>query len=394
MYLAIVHPAPVWGGAERYTADVAIGLAERDHDVTAIVAPESPLAHALRGSRVRIVEFDAGLLVGWHHQLGFLNQPLFAVDLYLNPRRARLGRCLDQLRAERPIDLLLAQHPKEKLWVTAYGKAASVPVVWTVHAPLEAWMRTGVVGRVHRDSVGRLSGIVAVNQAAADDYVSFGFPSDIVEVVWNGIPLGDYASGDRESMRTTLGVTQGESVVLMPARPHREKGVDVMLEALARVRAAGLRVRAIFAGESRRVDEYRSLAEGRGLSDSAVFLGHRDDMADLYAASDIVVLPSFNEGLPYVISEAMAASRPVVATSVGGVGEMVEDGVSGILVPPGDSEALADALKELAADADLREVMGAAGRSIAERRFRLDVMLDGTDVALQRTVDRSRSDAL
>src|SRR6185369_3181875 len=112
------------------------------------------------------------------------------------------------------------------------------------------------------------------------------------------------------------------------------------------------------------------------LGRAVVFLGARADVPDLLAASDVVVLASLAEALPTALMEAAAAGRPCVATRVGGVPEIVDDGVTGLLVPPSDAPALARALTCLARDPALRADMGRAARERAEARFSLDAQID------------------
>jgi len=382
MRIVAVHVPAEWGGAERYTSDLLRGLAGKGHDVTAIVKPGSRLATSLEGSAVSVRPLDLGLAVGWHAAIGPLNRPLNWTDLYANPLRVRLSHELDALRAQGPIDVLHAQHVKEKLWVTAYAERTGVPVAWTAHAPLEPWMRVSAPGHVHRWARGRLDGLIAVNAATLVDYREWGFDPPVAEVVYNGFELEMYARGAREATRQELGLGPDQVAVLMPARPYVGKGVGVVLDALS-LAASGdpelLRVLRVFvAGESRHVGAFADAARARGIGDHVTFLGHRDDMPDLLAASDVVTLPSFFEGLPYAISEAMAAGKPVVATRVGGIPEMIEDGENGILIDAGDAAALLAAFSILTRAPEVRVRMGASGRRIAAREFALPRMLDST----------------
>lgn len=394
MRIVFVLNSPVWGGLERYTVDIASGLAEKGHDVHAVVTPGGPVERRLTQASVTLHPLALGLMVGWHARIGSLNEPLFALDLYANTRREALRRLLARIAADRPIDLLHAQHVKEKLWVTDIGRQMGVPVAWTVHAPLEPWMRRGVPGRVHRWARGRVSGILAVNDAARKDYAEFGYALEAMTTVHNGIRLDEYSGGERDRARAALGVADDECLVLMPARPYEGKGVGVLLDAVATLRTdswtltGGRPIKVAVAGESRHVERFSVRARELGVGDVVAFLGHRDDMRDLYAASDVVTLPSLFEGLPYVIIEAMAASRPVVATGVGGVPEMIRSDVEGLLVPPRDPHALAEALARMAHDRGAASAMAEAGRRRAETAFGLERMVRQTETALTSLCER------
>lgn len=381
MRIALIHNAHEWGGAERYTLDVAAGMTARGHEIILLTPGDGVLAERAIAASVRVVPMDLGMQIGWHSVLGSLNEPLFALDLYANPARARLTATLRGLISEGPLDVLHAQHVKEKLWVTSLGQSIGVPVAWTVHAPLEPWMRRGIAGRVHLWARDKIAGLLAVNNATACDHVAFGYPADLTRVVYNGIPLDVYASGNRGSTRRSLEVEPGEVLVLLPARPYAEKGVGVLLDAIALMASNehGSRIRVVVAGGSGHIEGFRRQAQSLGVSQKIVFLGHRDDMPDLLAAADIVTLPSFFEGLPYVLSEAMAAGRPTVASDVGGIAEMIVDGHTGVLIPSRDELALATALTQLVGDEELRQRMGDAGRLVAAQRFAMETMLDGTE---------------
>ncbi len=383
MRLAFVHTVAQWGGAERYTADLASGLARRGHDIHAFVSPSGGLAKALAGSPVCVHALSLGLAVGWHGAIGPFNHPANWVDLYANPHRRRVRIALDALASRGRLDVVHAQAVKEKLWVTDYARRRGIVSAWTVHAPLEPWMREGAPGRVHKWARGRLDGLIAVNRAALDDHAAFGIHPRSAAVIYNGFDTAVYRSGDRGAARARLGLARDDVAVLMPARPYAGKGVGVLLDALsiigsdASTRRVPLRV--YVAGRSRHVQDYRVQAAAKGLGDSIMFLGHRDDIPDLLAAADIVTLPSFYEGLPYAISEAMAASLPVIATRVGGIPEMIEDPASGLLIERGDASALAACLVRLADDPGLRRTMGERARRLAEQRFSLERMLDESE---------------
>jgi glycosyltransferase involved in cell wall biosynthesis len=391
--LAFVHTVAQRGGAERYTADLATGLALRGHEIHAFVSPSGGLAKALGGSAVCIHPLSLGLAVGWHGAIGSLSHPLNWADLYANPLRGRVRTALEALASRGPVDVVHAQAVKEKLWVTSFARRRGIVSAWTVHAPLEPWMREGAPGRVHEWARGNLDGLIAVNGAALDDYAAFGIRPCSAAVIHNGLDISAYSNGDRGPTRSRLGLAQDDVAVLMPARPYVGKGVGVLMDALAIVGSDAatrdIPLRTFVAGGSRHVEAYRVQAASKGLGDRIVFLGHRDDIPDLLAAADIVTLPSFYEGLPYAISEAMAASLPVIATRVGGIPEMIEDPGSGLLIDRGDAPALAACLMRLAGEPGLRRAMGERARRLAEQRFSLDRMLDESEAFFASLAEKS-----
>ncbi|MCU1373659.1 MAG: glycosyltransferase family 4 protein [Actinomycetia bacterium] len=163
----------------------------------------------------------------------------------------------------------------------------------------------------------------------------------------------------------------GPLEVLCVGRLVPEKGQEVLLRAVADLTRRGIDVRATFVGDGPRRAALEKAAAEAGITDRVTFTGSvgQDDIRRHYDAADVFCLPSFAEGVPVVLMEAMASGLPVVTTRITGVPELVEHGTSGVLVPPGRADALADALAELAADAARRNALGVAGRRMVEAEF-------------------------
>lgn len=175
-----------------------------------------------------------------------------------------------------------------------------------------------------------------------------------------GIDPGLYRKGQGGG-----GAQKGGGHVVFVGRLDPVKGVPLLLEAFARIRARHPGARLTVAGDGRSKARLMARAQALGLGDAVRFPGYLEEsqVADLLAGADMLVLPSFAEGLPVVLMEALAAEVPVVATQIAGVPELVRDGVSGLIVPPGDEVALAGAIDRLLSDPDLCARMGAAGRA-------------------------------
>lgn len=202
--------------------------------------------------------------------------------------------------------------------------------------------------------------IVSVSDATRAELVRQGYPVDRLVTVHNGIEPQVAAAPVRLAEAPTI---------LEVARLADVKGQKLLLAALARLDA-----RAVFVGRDLESggayeDELRTEAARLGVSDRVVFAGYRDDVPALLAGCDVFCLPSRLEGLPLVVLEAMAQARPVVASAVGGTPELVVHGETGLLVPPGDLDALAAALGSLLDDPTLAARMGEAGRERVLTRF-------------------------
>jgi glycosyltransferase involved in cell wall biosynthesis len=203
---------------------------------------------------------------------------------------------------------------------------------------------------------------VAVGERSARDVERIaGLPSGFARAIHNGVR-------DRP-LRTVARPTSG-AVVGSVGRLDSFKRFD----ALVRLLPALPSVTALLVGDGAERAALEELAADLGVRDRLVITGWNDDARDYLTALDVFVLPSDFEGFPLAIVEAMLAEVPVVATDVGSVGDAVVDGVTGLLVPPGDSKALLRAIESLLADEDLRRRLAARGRQLAVERFSADVM--------------------
>lgn len=192
-----------------------------------------------------------------------------------------------------------------------------------------------------------------------------------------GVDLSEFsadavAEGRARALRKSMGIDREGPIVAMASRLLYDKGVAEYVEAAGTVRER--RVDAVFVLAGSPDQENPASVTLKDLeaweeSGSVRVVGHITDMPALLAASDVVVLPSYSEGIPRVLIEAAAMSRPIVSTTIPGVAEIVEDGVNGTLVPPRDADALAKAIEELLENPELRAEFGAAGRLKAEREY-------------------------
>jgi glycosyltransferase involved in cell wall biosynthesis len=199
-----------------------------------------------------------------------------------------------------------------------------------------------------------------------------------IRVIRSGVEVPDGLPGaaGRQAARRRFGAGS-ERVIAVVAALETRKGHDVLLHALARAGARGLAFTALFCGEGSRRAALVEEAERLGLSARVRFLGEQPQVADVLAAADLFVLPSRKEGLGVAILEAMAMGLAVVASAVGGIPESVEDGRTGLLVPPEDVDALAAALTRLARERDLARQMGERGRERVRAHFSMSAMADG-----------------
>jgi L-malate glycosyltransferase len=209
--------------------------------------------------------------------------------------------------------------------------------------------------------------VIVANARAAADRLRFERVAEHkVAVVPNGLDVGRF---------TVRRVRSPARRVVMVANLRPEKGHDVLIDAASHVlgRFPDARFELVGSGPEHR--RLAALANERGVSHAVSFLGHCETVPEQLAGADVFVLPSRSEALPNALLEAMAAGLPVVASAVGGILEVLEEGKTGLLVPAGDSRALADALIRLMGDTALAERLGAAARAHVETRYSFDRMV-------------------
>jgi glycosyltransferase involved in cell wall biosynthesis len=200
---------------------------------------------------------------------------------------------------------------------------------------------------------------------------TFSLSAPKVCVIHNSVFLAPFGRLPNAELRAQLTRATERPIVLTLARLDKQKGHCYLLEAAARVPEAMF----VLAGDGPERPALEAQARALGLSNRVIFLGYRDDVCDLLASCDVFVLPSLFEGLPLSVLEAMAAGKPVVATAIGGTDEAVVDGVTGLLVPPADSAALANAIRMVLSDPVLSQRLGAAGRARAHEQFSAEAMV-------------------
>ncbi len=224
--------------------------------------------------------------------------------------------------------------------------------------------------------------LIAVSPEVRDDLVALGVaPPEKFAVVRLGIELEERVRSEEPAadVRRRLGIAPGRFVVGWLGRMTGVKQTSDLLTVLSMLRAQGVDAMLLLVGDGPDRGSFETQAHDLGLVRHCLFLGYQEDVAPWYAAMDAVALPSGNEGTPVTVIEALAAGKPVAAYGVGGVPDVVRDGVDGFVVDPGDTGALTTRLAELAGDPALRARMGGAGRTRVLERYGVARLLDDVD---------------
>lgn len=226
----------------------------------------------------------------------------------------------------------------------------------------------------HRMQVGCINRYLAVSGEVKDRLCQdLRVPESKVEVVHNGIRLPSQTLPADPALIALLRNGNRQSIVFTPARLHGQKGHTYLLEAAAQVPDAVF----ILAGDGPEKDSLEAQARKLGLERRVRFLGQRQDVPQLLACCDLFVLPSLFEGLPLSVLEAMASGKPVIATQIGGTSEAVIHGKTGLLVPPRNSTALADAIRSMLANPAMAAQMAVAGKQRVRALFSSESMVTG-----------------
>ena len=227
---------------------------------------------------------------------------------------------------------------------------------------------------------------VLVNATAVQDWlIGEGYNASKIVVIRNGVDLARFtAPAEPARIRKELGLPGDTVLVGVVSRLTRLKGLENLLEAAAMLKPRYPHVRFLIVGEPspmeiRYLDELKALACAHGVGDRVIFTGRRSDVPAVLSAVDVSVMPSLNEALSNVVLESMAAGAPTVATRVGGTPEALVHERTGLLVPPGDSRALANAVASLLDDRPHAQRLGQAARQRIQDRFTVERMVHSTE---------------
>lgn len=292
-----------------------------------------------------------------------MNGPLdFAAQL-------RLQRLLESLAP----DLLCAHGYKASIMGWWAARKMGIPIIGFSRGYTSESLRVDFYERFERWVLPRLDGIICVSEGQKRRLWDLGIRNPKMWVVHNAVEVDESGVEDQERLKAEalarLGIPDHMKVMVAAGRLSREKGHRSLVEALALLGDARPEWLLLICGEGPCREDLEKQARRLGVLERCWFLGFRQDIKEIFQAMDLLVLPSLTEGLPNVILEAFACGKPVVATNVGGVPEVVDEGVSGLLVPPGRADLLARAIEILLHDPDRRKKMGLAGCERVRRDF-------------------------
>ena len=275
------------------------------------------------------------------------------------------------LRRER-FDVIHTHMFGSNVWGTLLGRAARVPVV-VAHE--HSWSFQGQWGRriIDRELIGRGSDVfIAVSREDRRRMIELErIRPEKVLVMPNGIPTPTSPSG--RDIRAELGIPADAPLIGTVTVLRPEKALHLLIEATAKLNRELPDLWTLIVGEGRERSSLEALVGSLGVGHRVVLTGYRADIPDVLPTLDVAVSSSLREGSPLAVMEFMEAARPIVATRVGGVPDLIEDGVHGLLVEPGDAEALTNAIRRQLTDSAAAHAMGQSARERRRGEFDIDL---------------------
>jgi glycosyltransferase involved in cell wall biosynthesis len=370
MKLVIHNGARVWGGNEKWMLTVAQGLVRRGHTVVVCCRRGGDVARRMAAAGIGVADARPGAGLDLPRALGFARW----------------------LRRERP-DAVLLTSWKGGAWGAWAARRAGVPRV-VVRLGIVRVPRRWDAVRWFRHRVDALI-VNAPEIAEAWRREAAWFPADRIHLVLNGIqPAAIDRHRAAARLRQEVGADAGTLLIGAAGHVTHRKGFDVLLDAFARAGLADARV--VVAGDGPELASLRRRARELGIAERVHWLGHRDDVAEVLAGCGVFVLSSRNEGMANVMLEAMAAGTPVIASEIAGVrtalGDDADGASAGWMVPPEDADALAAALRQVAAllrddPASVGARTGEALRRVRDRFGVQRMVAEAEAVLLGRAVD-------
>lgn len=354
MNILLITNQLAMGGAEQFIIRLANELSERQHQV--LLVSSGGELEGLVSPRVRLLEAEA--------------QAKSPAGIW------RLACHLRALVAEHDVQVIHANSPTTALAARLARRDRPIPVVTSAHNG-KYWYHRGIAHVLAWVLSLGSDRVVGVSNDLTAYLVRHGLAPGKALTIHNGIPFQPSALDPevRARTRSELGLGLDVPLILCVARLQEIKGHRYLIEAMPLVLQALPTAQLVLAGDGPCRAELEAQARLLGIHHAVHFLGNRSDVEQLLQAADVFCLPSIWEALPLAIAEAMAAELPVVATSVGGVPELVQDGLTGWIVPPRDAPLLASGLLTVLENPLESRLAGLAGRALVARQFTLERMV-------------------
>ncbi|OHA96988.1 MAG: hypothetical protein A3J09_02915 [Candidatus Zambryskibacteria bacterium RIFCSPLOWO2_02_FULL_51_21] len=352
-----------FGGAQRYVFDLATEAKKAGHDVAVLCGGEGSLVRKLEEEKVRVI-----------------TMPHLKRDISIIDEFKSFYFIFQTLRKERPAVFHTNSSKMGGLGNLAARLAGVKKIIFTSHgwefnAPRPWWQKILIMKFVWL-TIALSHKTICVSKKTREQISWFPFIQGKLAVVHNGI--APFFLLPKEAARRALGIHDNEILLAGTlSELHPVKGLDILLDAWGKFTKKN-EATLVMLGDGGIRESLEDYAGELDIADRVIFKGYLDNAKQYLNAFDIFCLPSRSEALPYTLLEAGIASRPVIASNVGGIPEIIENGISGALVPPEDSETLFSTLVLFAEDKILRERLGSALRQTVEESFSIEKMFAET----------------
>jgi L-malate glycosyltransferase len=340
-----------WRGGQNQALLLLKGLRERGHGAELVAADGSALGERAGSAGVRV---------------HFVSRGLFRLPAAQNVRALLRSGGFDLVHANEA-------HAVTAAWLALWGKSLRVPFV--ISRRVGYPIGKSPLAQARYRAAAR---IVANSKWVAEQAAASGAPLDKISVVYEGADIPPrFTAEQRQRARARWGISQSASLLGCVGALLPDKGQEWLIRALARVKKEFPGAKLLLAGDGPRRGQLESLARELGLKDDVIFAGFVKDVENVYAALDVFLLPSFFEALNNSLLAAMAYEIPSVAFNRGALGEIIEDGKSGLLVSGPNVEEISRAAIKLLNEPDLAQQLGRAGRVRVEQNFSAERMIEG-----------------
>lgn len=412
--ILILTPTLNFGGAERDIVRLAPRLDREQFNVCVATLYEGgPLAEQLVKAGIEVIALGDPPILGDRcaetvsrrtssRLLKAIARRVFSAlrldEFAANFHHLRQAASISRLIRQREIDIIHAVLPVSYL-VAGFAVLLAPHTTLIVSRVSSNWYHKShrILSLLERNLMHRIvAATIGNSRQIIDQLHEEGLPRERLFLIHNGIDLDGFRRQlvGRIKARRKLGLHDDATVMTVVASLYTYKGHDALLQALAKIRAdlpAGWRILLVGRDIDGRCDYLRDMAERLGIAANVLFLGERSDVPRLLSASDVHVSASETEGMPNNVLEAMAAGVPVVATSVGGVPELVEDGRTGVLVPNSDPQRLAVSIRSLVTDAKWRMKMSKAAVSRVREEFAIERHVAGVEEVYRSVLQRKHA---
>ncbi|MBW1803013.1 MAG: glycosyltransferase family 4 protein [Deltaproteobacteria bacterium] len=352
-----------FGGGERVFAQIMNGLDPDKYNLFLASCPNTLFYEAVANTKVRLIP----------------------ADLTKSANLSQIIKLAGIIKRNR-IDIVHSQGVRADFFARmASWRAGNCRVISTIAAPVDKWDIHPLLKKIYfcldHFSERFVDRVITVSQELENLLVTrHGFNRNKMIRIPNGIELDRYRPGEADSAdRRALGISPGKPVIGSIGRLVREKGHLDLIDAHKKVQETFPGAQLVIAGEGPMKEKLLKRVNALKLARSVIFQGFVKDIRPLMASIDVFAFPSLSEGFPMITLEAMAMAKPIVASNLPGISEQIDHGKTGILVPPGDSHAIAGAVVELLVNRELAKKLGLHARKKAEKAFSVKRMITKTE---------------